>query len=206
MEIDSVEKAEKLVQLLKEAKKIITTFYAEWCGACKSWTPQLETISKNSSVIVPLAKVEEKNMEMYNNVRTMNNLNPITVEKYPTVMKEMGTNIEEIPTNEVETEATNNNNPVNPNDGEEMDMNMTPVSPPSNANDIMSLRGENNLTGESSEPKLVGGGLYSALASTAYQLAPATLLLATAAATLKCRSKKSKKGKKSKKSKKSRKY
>jgi len=191
MNIDTVEKAERLVKAVKEAKTIITNIVAEWCGACQAWKPELESIVKKNNVVNQIAKVDEKNLDMYNNVREKNGLTPITVEKYPTILEEKGpNNSKELNREEVISAATTINNipmsmatedPVSPVSS------VSPVSPPSLSAD--NLPANNNAT---SNPGQVGGygGLYPAIASTAYQLAPAGILLAAAAATFRRKGKK----------------
>ena len=63
-------------------------------------------------------------------------------------------------------------------------LSVSPISPPSlNADMIVT-----NSNNSNSKPPQVGGyGLYPAIASTAYHLAPAGILLAAAAATFKCK-------------------
>ena len=203
MNIDSVEKAERLVKALKEAKTIITNFVAEWCGACQAWKPELEKIVKENNIVVPIAKVDESNMEMYNSVRKENGLSPITVDKYPTIMKEEGmSGPKEIEREEVVSVATNKTgdptsmeiveesikteNPVSPNSS-----NSSIASPPSLQADEITL-----ATSNPSSTRTTVGGCYQAMASTAFKLAPVGVLLAAAAATLKRKGKgKGKKGK-----------
>ena len=196
MNIDTVEKAERLVKAVKEAKTIITNIVADWCGACQAWKPELESIVKKNNVINQIVKVDEKNLDMYNNVREKNGLTPITVEKYPTILEEKGpNNSKELNREEVISAATTVNNiPAN-----NIPMSMatedtvspvasvspvSPVSPPSVSADNLPANNNTNTN-----PGQVGGygGLYPAIASTAYHLAPAGILLAAAAATFKCR-------------------
>jgi thiol-disulfide isomerase/thioredoxin len=66
----------------------------------------------------------------------------------------------------------------------------SPIAPPSVNADILDAPSSNPTV----PPQMGGYGLYPAIASTAYHLAPAGILLATAAATFKCR--KGRKGKK----------
>jgi thiol-disulfide isomerase/thioredoxin len=201
MNIDTVEKAERLVKAVKEAKTIITNIVAEWCGACQAWKPELESILKKNNVVNQIAKVDEKNLDMYNNVREKNGLTAITVEKYPTILEEKGPNnskelnreevisaattVNNIPMSMATGDPTMNENPVSP------VASVSPVSPPSLSGD--NLPANNNAN---TNPGQVGGygGLYPAIASTAYHLAPAGILLAAAAATFKC--KKGRKGQK----------
>ena len=201
MNIDTVEKAERLVKAVKEAKTIITNIVAEWCGACQAWKPELESIVKKNNVVNQIAKVDEKNLDMYNNVREKNGLTAITVEKYPTILEEKGPNnskelnreevisaattVNNIPMSMATGDPTMNENPASP------VASVSPVSPPSLSAD--NLPANNNAN---TNPGQVGGygGLYPAIASTAYHLAPAGILLAAAAATFKC--KKGRKGKK----------
>jgi thiol-disulfide isomerase/thioredoxin len=192
MNIDTVEKAERLVKAVKEAKTIITNIVAEWCGACQAWKPELESIVKKNNVINQIVKVDEKNLDMYNNVREKNGLTPITVEKYPTILEEKGpNNSKELNREEVVSAATTMNNipmsmatedPVSPVASISP---ITPVSPPSLSADNLPANMNNN-------PGQVGGygGLYPAIASTAYHLAPAGILLAAAAATFRRKGKK----------------
>jgi len=180
---------------------------AEWCGACQAWKPELEKIVKENNIVVPIAKVDESNMEMYNSVRRENGLSPITVEKYPTIMKEEGTSgPQEIEREEVVSIATNNGKPMNMEIGEAMSMKtgdpQSPivsspivsspiVSPPSLQAD--EIKSTTSTTSNSTLSKTTVGGCYQAMASTAYHLAPAGILLAAAAATLKRKGKKGQK-------------
>jgi thiol-disulfide isomerase/thioredoxin len=192
MNIDTVEKAERLVKAVKEAKTIITNIVAEWCGACQAWKPELESIVKKNNVVNQIAKVDEKNLDMYNNVREKNGLTAITVEKYPTILEEKGpNNSKELNREEVISAATTVNNiPMSMATGSPV-ASVSPVSPPSLSADNLPANNNANMN-----PGQVGGygGLYPAIASTAYHLAPAGILLAAAAATFKC--KKGQKGKK----------
>ena len=75
-------------------------------------------------------------------------------------------------------------------------MSASPIAPPSLQADEIGLTnnsnsGNNGNNGNPKPPQVGGFGLYPAIASTAYHLAPAGILLAAAAATFKC-----KKGKK----------
>ena len=186
MNIDTVEKAERLVKAVKEAKTIITNVVAEWCGACQAWKPELESIVKKNNVVNQIVKVDEKNLDMYNNVREKNGLTPITVEKYPTILEEKGpNNSKELNREEVISAATTVNNTTANNipmsmATEDPIPSASPVSPPSLSAD--------NLPANTNTNQMGGyGGLYPAIASTAYHLAPAGILLAAAAATFKCR-------------------
>jgi hypothetical protein len=70
-------------------------------------------------------------------------------------------------------------------------LSVSPIAPPSlNADMIVT----NNNRPKSPNQTTMGGGLYPAIASTAYHLAPAAVLLATAAATFKCQKGKGKRG------------
>ena len=80
-------------------------------------------------------------------------------------------------------------------------MSASPIAPPSFQGDEIGLMNNGNNgnptsmnNGNPKPPQMGGYGLYPAIASTAYHLAPAGILLAAAAATFKC--KKGRKGKK----------
>ena len=196
MNIDTVAKAERLVKALKQVKPIITNILASWCGACQAWKPELENIVKKNNVVNQIVKVDEKNLDMYNDVRQKNGLTPITVEKYPTILEEKGpNNMKELNREDVLTAATTpvqettmsmitgapsaqTNDPVSPNTS------VSAIAPPSIEGDEII---ENEIINDN--PMQTGGygGLYPAIASTAYHLAPAGILLAAAAATFKCR-------------------
>ena len=68
-------------------------------------------------------------------------------------------------------------------------MSASPIAPPSLQADEIGLMnsGNNGNNGNPKPPQVGGFGLYPAIASTAYHLAPAGILLAAAAATFKCR-------------------
>jgi len=82
--------------------------------------------------------------------------------------------------------------PVNELEPGSMSASPSPIAPPSVNADILETPSSNPTV----PPQMGGYGLYPAIASTAYHLAPAGILLATAAATFKCR--KGRKGKKGK--------
>ena len=199
MNIDTVAKAERLVKALKQVKPImanITNILATWCGACQSWKPELEKIVKNNNIVNQIAVVDERNLDMYNDVRQKNGLTPITVEKYPTILEEKGpNNMKELKREDVLTAATTpvqettmsmitgapsaqTNDPVSPNTS------VSAIAPPSIDGDEIV---ENEIINDNPMQSGGYGGLYPAIASTAYHLAPAGILLAAAAATFKCR-------------------
>jgi thiol-disulfide isomerase/thioredoxin len=165
-------------------------------------------------ITIQISTVDDDKLEMYNDMRTKNGLSPVeSVESYPTIIRESSEktngsskqmNAEKVGQDEfIETvNSTVTEDPSSTTSGTPMSMTtegslveesseepsnaVTPIVPPSiEADEIIVANNGNN-----GNPKSVqsgGYGLYPAIASTAYHLAPAGILLATAAATFKCK-------------------
>jgi len=162
---------------------------------------------------IQISTVDEEHSEMYNDMRKENGLSPVeSVESYPTILSEQTngtsnqTNANKVSQDELIETVNSATTPMNMAPGISMSMgtesvaslpesnpgpmNASPIAPPTiQADEIVVANNGNN--GNNGNPKplnqMGGYGLYPAIASTAYHLAPAGILLAAAAATFKCR-------------------
>jgi len=165
-------------------------------------------------ITIQISTVDEEHSDMYNKVRQENGLSPVDdVESFPTIISEQTngssnqTNASKVSQDEL-IERVNSTvttgNPVSPNSTsipmsmalgspvaseagiEPAPVSASPIAPPSLEADEIGLMNNGNNNNPKS-PQVGGFGLYPAIASTAYHLAPAGILLAAAAATFKCR-------------------
>jgi len=168
-------------------------------------------------ITIQISTVDEEHSDMYNKVRQENGLSPVDdVESFPTIISEQTngssnqTNASKVSQDEL-IERVNSTvttgNPVSPNstsipmsmapgspvaseaasaNAEPGPVSTSPIAPPSLEADEIGLMNNGNNNNPKS-PQVGGFGLYPAIASTAYHLAPAGILLAAAAATFKCR-------------------
>ena len=164
-------------------------------------------------ITIQVSTVDEEHSDMYNKVRTENGLPPVeAVESFPTIISEKTngssneTNASKVSQDEliesVNSAVTGNPMPSNSPTSSAIPMSMgpgspvanaepgaisaSPIAPPSLQADEIGLMNNGN-NGNPKPPQVGGFGLYPAIASTAYHLAPAGILLAAAAATFKCR-------------------
>ena len=193
IEIKTMEDAERLVKIFKEFANVLGVIYANWCGHCTKMMPLYRELVQKKENVSPTFAVEESNMDMVNSVLEKNGMKPLSADAYPTVnsygpkanvIKSVSPDITNI---EQELKA-----PVS--------MNMKTVSqgvvnPPSKTVDNISEAPPSASVEDINEnPPMRGGSLMGAVASTAYHLAPAAVLLATAAVTLKrCKRKRGRK-------------
>jgi hypothetical protein len=162
-------------------------------------------------ITIQISTVDEEHSEMYNDMRKENGLSPVeSVESYPTILSEQTngssnqTNANKVSQDElietVNSATTSMGSPMNMAPGSPMSMatesvaslpesnpgpmNASPIAPPT-------IQADEIVVANNGNPKplnqMGGYGLYPAIASTAYHLAPAGILLAAAAATFKCR-------------------
>jgi thiol-disulfide isomerase/thioredoxin len=181
IEIKTIEDAERIVKLFGEFATVLGIIYAKWCGHCTRMMPLYNQLVNSKKNMTPSFAVEESNLPVLNEVLEKNGMKPLSADAYPTVrsygpnasvQKEMPPDIKVI---EAALQAPAVRNSAQP-------MSMGAVSqgiatPPSAQID--------DRVAPRPAPLSIGGSLMGAAASTAYHLAPAAVLLATAAATLK---------------------
>jgi hypothetical protein len=159
-------------------------------------------------ITIQISTVDEEHSEMYNDMRKENGLSPVeSVESYPTILSEQTngssnqTNANKVSQDELIETVNSATTPMNMAPGISMSMatesvaslpesnpgpmNASPIAPPT-------IQADEIVVANNGNPKPLNqmggyGGLYPAIASTAYHLAPAGILLAAAAATFKCR-------------------
>ena len=190
IEIKTVQDAERLIKLFKEFSQILGIIHAKWCGHCTRMMPQYRQLVSQGNNSVPSFDVEESNLPMLNEALVKSGMKELSADAYPTanMYDSKASAIKSVSPDIKEVEKILNS-PATP-------MSMTPVNtsgvvePPLGTEDLKSV----SENGPSPSVK-VGGSLAAAISSTAYHLAPAAVLLATAAVTLK-RCKKGRKGSK----------
>jgi thiol-disulfide isomerase/thioredoxin len=211
--IDSVQKALEQVKDIKSGKRNYTIHKANWCGYCIKLMEQLNQLMKEfnkagKKITIQVSTVDEEHSDMYNKVRQENGLPPVeAVESFPTIISEKtnGSSNQTNASKVSQDELIKSVNSAVSSNGTSMPMSMapgspvaanantdpgamsaSPIAPPSLQADEIGLMNNGN-NGNPKPPQVGGFGLYPAIASTAYHLAPAGILLAAAAATFKCR-------------------
>jgi len=181
IEIKTVQDAERLVKLFQEFSQILGIIHAKWCGHCTRMMPKYQQLVNQGQSKTASFTVEESKLPMLNQALKDANMNEVTAEAFPTANIYGGPKasiIKSVSPDIVEVEKVlNSPTPVI--------MSMAPVSsgvvsPPAASIDQLP---ESNPVQPS--PSIKGGNLVSVAGSAAYHLAPAAILLATAAATLK---------------------
>ena len=213
LNIDSKEKALEQINSIKSGNKMYTIHKANWCGYCIKLMDQLTRLMKEfnkagKKITIQISTVDEEHSEMYNDMRKENGLSPVeSVESYPTILSEQTngssnqTNANKVSQDELIETVNSATTPMNMAPGISMSMatesvaslpesnpgpmNASPIAPPT-------IQADEIVVANNGNPKPLNqmggyGGLYPAIASTAYHLAPAGILLAAAAATFKCR-------------------
>jgi thiol-disulfide isomerase/thioredoxin len=184
IEVKTIEDAERIVKLFGEFASILGIIYAKWCGHCTRMMPQYNQLVKSKKNASPSFVVEESNLETLNNVLKNNGMKPLSAEAYPTV-RSYGPNasvVKEMPPDIKVIEAALQA-PAIRNSAQAMSMGAVSqgvATPPSTQIDDRVAPPPQRPA-----PLSIGGSLMGAAASTAYHLAPAAVLLATAAVTLK---------------------
>ena len=216
LNIDSKEKALEQINSIKSGNKMYTIHKANWCGYCIKLMDQLTRLMKEfnkagKKITIQISTVDEEHSEMYNNMRKENGLSPVeSVESYPTVISEQTngssnqTNMNKVSQDELIETVNSATTPMNMAPGISMSMgtesvaslpesnsgsmNASPIAPPTiQADEIVVANNGNNGNPKPLNQMGGYGGLYPAIASTAYHLAPAGILLAAAAASFKCK-------------------
>ena len=200
-----------LIKRIANGPITIVMVYADWCGHCHTMKPIFDDASKSPQRSCQSVAINETMLEEVNNVINKNintNAKKIKVDGYPSIMAidNNGNKISDINAVKdkqvmikVMNESGNivlqrNQSTVNESDYVDpgSDIPLEIVSPPKIVHDIQHLEQE-QVTGT------IGGSLYSAMAQSAYNLAPTGVLLAAAAVIMGNKRNKSKKSKKSKK-------
>lgn len=200
-----------LIKRIANGPITIVMVYADWCGHCHTMKPIFDDASKSPQRSCQSVAINETMLEEVNNVINKNintNAKKIKVDGYPSIMAidNNGNKISDINAVKdkqvmikVMNESGNialqrNQSTVNESDYVDpgSDIPLEIVSPPKIVPDIQHLEQE-QVTGT------IGGSLYSAMAQSAYNLAPTGVLLAAAAVIMGNKRNKSKKSKKSKK-------
>lgn len=200
-----------LIKRIASGPITIVMVYADWCGHCHTMKPIFDEASKSPQRSCQSVAINETMLEEVNNVINKNintNAKKIKVDGYPSIMAidNNGNKISDINAVKdkqvmikVMNESGNialqrNQSTVNESDYVDpgSDIPLEIVSPPKIVPDIQHLEQE-QVTGT------IGGSLYSAMAQSAYNLAPTGVLLAAAAVIMGNKRNKSKKSKKSKK-------
>ena len=212
----------KVMNGMKRIESMIIAITAEWCGACQRIKKQLHTalntnksgivatnidldaLNKNPIVTPPSAvpsiglyvngkMVKEMSVDQLTEVlntpkkNVKNNSINSTKSVKPTLVS--ANNEEEAPS--VPGNSASPMNPVSPsvNQEDSASAEPSPILPPSAASD------QSPTNTSAAKNSQAGGDLYSALASTTYQLAAPAILLGIANATLGSRKRRSKKTK-----------
>ena len=200
-----------LIKRIASGPITIVMVYADWCGHCHTMKPIFDEASKSPQRSCQSVAINETMLEEVNNVINKNintNAKKIKVDGYPSIMAidNNGNKISDINAvkdkqvmikvmNESGNIALQRNQPtVNELDYVDpgSDIPLEIVSPPKVVPDIQQAQHleQEQVTGT------IGGSLYSAMAQSAYNLAPTGVLLAAAAVIMGNKRNKSKKSKK----------
>jgi len=206
----------ELEKRIKAGPLTIVLVYADWCGHCHEMRPHFDAASKSPNRTVQSVSVNETMLDQVNNtIKHMNqSAQPLEADAYPTIMvvDNQGNKVSDVEPEKNTAMLTKvMTTPTGPPTAEEAEEGAAEATKALNTQEPASI-GRMKVKDPSklqAPPPVAqdmvggshrGGTLLSALSQSAYTLAPAAVLLATAAAVMSKRNtRKARKGRKASK-------